>query len=611
MSTESINRKKVLLVAFTKWDVTNLIPVINKCKQNGNDIAVLGIDFDSWLELRERKIPYKTPAAYFDKTKCSAIDSEALHLAKSWYKPLDSQLTYHEVCLGEMAEYDFIFLFIDALRSIDIASSIIEIESPDEVWITQNVPVNNPSAARYQALPSAINAVAKIKGVNVCYNNLETKAVENKSSFVRNTASSALNKMRKIRLKAKNALNQGEVALIDLPNEISRSLTNQLKTYQYSTIDLSAPTLVDCGNVTLSCNFTEMINDFKNSKIGNITHRGVLIYDILVGSFSHFFSVAFPKLINCVDGTEKFVTNAHPKLVVVMCDTPAVYRTIAKVCKLKGVPTLVIQHGATSADMNGFHVMPLEADKQAVWGTASKEWALKRGKPPETQVITGNPRYDSIVTGKSKEKEKFKIYDELGLDRQKGIVVIATSWYAGVASSFSPEDVEDFILQTLKAMKQFPEKQVVVKLHPADFETYNKLTKKISDELNIGIFITRRYLWELLGMCELLITHTSTVGLEAMLLNKPVVTFYSKDISSLVPYNATAAVVKVNEAAELVFAIRNALYDKDIRIELEKAGQQFIYQYAYLQDGKASQRVAKLIRKMIVENSVQGNLQKK
>jgi hypothetical protein len=63
-------------------------------------------------------------------------------------------------------------------------------------------------------------------------------------------------------------------------------------------------------------------------------------------------------------------------------------------------------------------------------------------------------------------------------------------------------------------MEAFPEKQTVVKLHPSFWREYEDLVLSIADELHIAddIFVTKDYLWELLDICDLVITEGSTVG---------------------------------------------------------------------------------------------------
>ena len=145
------NEKKVWILAYTKEDVINSLPLIREFKKNGSTVMVLGLDFHSWIELRKMNIRYKTPADYFDKEGCEKIDIEAIRLARCWYKPIEDKITHHGICLGEMAEYDFAFLFIDALRSIEIANFVIDLEKPNEIWLPKNIPMLRANTVRYEA----------------------------------------------------------------------------------------------------------------------------------------------------------------------------------------------------------------------------------------------------------------------------------------------------------------------------------------------------------------------------------------------------------------------------------------------------------------------------
>jgi UDP-N-acetylglucosamine 2-epimerase len=275
-----------------------------------------------------------------------------------------------------------------------------------------------------------------------------------------------------------------------------------------------------------------MLNIWKNLENNerfkkDLVYNNIPLTEILQERFQTFFSHESLILLNYIEETEKFVQKIKPDAVVIREDITPIYRVIARVCKVNRIPTLVIQIGIYTTDMKGFHIMPVEADKQAVWGNISKEWAIKRGKPMETQVVTGNPRYDLIVAAENKpKKEKPSICEKLGLAPGKGIVVLPTSWYSSVASCYVPEEVEAFVWNALKAMREFPEKQLVVKLHPSYHAEYKEIVQAIINELQIdNVIVTHRFLWELLSICDLLITDFSTVGLEAMLFDKPVITY--------------------------------------------------------------------------------------
>jgi hypothetical protein len=610
----SKNKKKVLMLAYTKEDVINSLPLIREFKKNGSAVTVIGLDFYSWIELRRRSVRYKTPADYFDKEKCEKIDLEAIRLARCWYEPIEYEITYHGMCLGEMAEYDFAHLFIDALRSIEIAKSLIDLEKPNEICLPKNVPNLRANTVRYESLSKVLTCLAKSKRIHVSYinPNFGYRNVKNKAtSFIENIAIRTLNGIKRLKLKNMYSEYKNKIVFVDVPPEIFLPIKNELEKNQRNiAINISAFKALNRGK-TLDSKFTELVEiwrDLKNNqKFGNnMIYSNISLIEILSERFSRFFSDESLMLINYIEGTEKFIRTLQPHVAVIMEDISPLCRVIIRVFKISGVPTLVIQHGAVAGDMKGFHVMPVEADKQAVWGSISKEWATERGRSPGTQVITGNPRYDLIITLNNKsEKEKLVVYDKLGLSRRKGIVVIATSWYQAIASCYTPEEDEEFISKALEAMKEFPDKQVVVKLHPAYHRMDNEITSAIRDELQIDdVFITSHFLWELLSICDLLITQSSTVGLEAMLLDKPVITFSSIEALDLNPYVATGSVIEVHKEEDLVPAIKDALYNKDVQRRLADARKRFVYECAYLQDGKASQRVANLIEQMIEESKM-------
>lgn len=610
----SKNGKKALILAYTKEDGINSLPLMKELEKDGSRVIVVGLDFHSWVELRMRSIRYKTPADYLDKSVCAKIDTEAIRLARGWYRSFNDKITYNGVSLGEMSEYDFAFLFIDALRCIELANSLVKIEQPDEIWLPRTVSLRRPNAIRYEALAKAVAHTARSKGVNISYltSNFASVGSRRERSLIRNTAIRILYQIRRLnakaRLRIKGISSRHKIVFADVPSEIFLPVRSELeKNPGNVAINIQVRMPFERGKIPDNRikEMKEIWNNLEHDERfrKGLVHNNVPLTEILYERFQDFFLHESLVLISYIEEIEKTVKKMKPDIVVIMEDITPIYRAIAKICRTNNVPTLVIQHGIPSADMKGFHVMPIEADKQAVWGDTGKKWAVERGKPSETQVITGNPRFDLIVAKESKsDKEKRWVYDKLGLTPQKGVVVLATSWYSPVASCFVPEEIEIFFSKTLEAMKKFPEKQVVIKLHPSYHAEYEELARAIANELQIAnVFITHRFLWELLSICDLLITDFSTVGLEGMLFDIPVITFDPTKTLELNRYAGSGAALEVYQEENLVPAIKGALYDKEIREKLAEARKKFVYECAYLKDGKASQRVAKLIEQIITE----------
>ncbi|GAI10574.1 unnamed protein product, partial [marine sediment metagenome] len=132
-------------------------------------------------------------------------------------------------------------------------------------------------------------------------------------------------------------------------------------------------------------------------------------------------------MIEYIEGAEKIIRRLKPNILAVIQDVTPIYRTICRTFRRHGLPVLVMQHGALTSDvgMGGFQIMPLEAQRQAVWGEFYRdEWGSKRGKPPECQVVVGNPKYDFIAEGYYPQKSE--ICRKLGLNPERGIIVVAT-----------------------------------------------------------------------------------------------------------------------------------------------------------------------------------------
>jgi hypothetical protein len=624
MSSESYGEKrmnKALVLSYTRDDVIHSLRYVNELRRVGTAVVILGLDFGSWAELRRRNISYKKPADYLDTAKCAKIDAEAVALARSWYEPIRDKITYRGICLGEIVEYDFLHLFVDALRAIEIADCIIAVEKPDRIFLPRNLPIVQANAVRYEALRNVMIDRARSKEIPVLYTDPTAEApLANIGNIVAVLATSSIELARRTlgsivalyltiasqtRPCGKRELQSTRnIVFVGVPDEVFLPIKNELEQNR-GAVAIRMDAHLMAWQQRASPETETMIDGCKGAEekghFGqDLVYANVQLAEILAPRFSQFFVEECRRLVRCIEGMEAFIRHAKPSILVTMEDASPIYRLITRVCKMRRIPTLVIQHGMTAVDPGVHPVLPVEADVQAVWGNLSKDWAIKRGKSPQSQVITGNPRYDFITHRRRPDQARIALSHRLGLKTRGAVVVIATSWYQPTTSSYTPERDEAFLRNSLAAMKSFPEVQVVVKLHPAQSKEYETMARAIMDELQISAVITERFLWELLETCDLLIADTSTVVLEAILFDKPVVTFNPD--RGLKP-TAFAETLKVCSKVELVGAIKDMLYDTYARTKLAVARRQSIHQYAYCQDGKASRRVAELIEEMICPRS--------
>lgn len=234
--------------------------------------------------------------------------------------------------------------------------------------------------------------------------------------------------------------------------------------------------------------------------------------------------------------------------------------------------------------------------KIAVFGEYTKNILIDAGVNSNNIVITGNPKFDDIGRGKYKKET---IYKKFGIEKNKGIIVLATSPLVH-NFSWTKEQQKYYILSIIKAVENFPDKQLVIKLKYIEkFEEYEKMLGGLKNKI---ILCRDVDLHEMINACEIFMSiPQTTTNLEAMVLNKPVIILnFFNDIEPL-PYISSGAAVGVYRPKEIIPAIKEVLYDKETRKKLEICRKRFVREHAYKIDGKASERIAKLIKEMVMK----------
>jgi hypothetical protein len=234
-------------------------------------------------------------------------------------------------------------------------------------------------------------------------------------------------------------------------------------------------------------------------------------------------------------------------------------------------------------------------DVVCVAGPASKTLFIRSGIPEDAIVITGQPRYDSFV--KRIPQENISVVEHLGLDKDAPVVAVATQpfvedglWTAAQRRRF----LELVVPAVFRAGGQ-----PLIKLHPREggAEVYRSLLSKLTDT-TVLIVKDEVDLATVLTACDALLTVRSTIGLEAMMMDVPVIVFEDEgetgksDPLDYVQYGAAFGVYSEKDLAPTISAV---LFDANTRAGLTEASKSYVYDHAYLQDGLAAVRVASVI----------------
>lgn len=300
--------------------------------------------------------------------------------------------------------------------------------------------------------------------------------------------------------------------------------------------------------------------------------------------FAYLFEAGFIEVIYYIEILKNIYETEKTDLVIVFGDITKFARTVALTSKARGIKTLLLQHGGVE-DVP-FFGNTLITDKIALFGSRYKDVYLKMGIDEKRLVVVGNMLYDDLIK-KISMFDKKKVFNELELDKNKKLLT-----YMSVPE-LNESEQEALMAPLIEGVKKMKNIQLVIKLHPTeqDIDLHRKIIKKYGiDAKIIKDFDTYALIWA----SDVIITTYSTVGSETAIMGKPLVTLNYFDKTYIANYSGEGIAIPAmkNNVAE---AIEKALYDRNAIKKLKIAQKRFIKGSCYKLDGKAGERVKKLI----------------
>lgn len=257
------------------------------------------------------------------------------------------------------------------------------------------------------------------------------------------------------------------------------------------------------------------------------------------------------------------------KQLVLNTDAHKISRAFVLFCKQEGIKTNVLQHGATVLD---YGYLPVMADKMFTWGELSNKWFTNRGTNEERLSITGTPKMDLIHV------PKYSLITSI-----KKILV--------VVNPIGNTQVLNYLNLLYKA-KIHENYELTLKLHPSSMDNIDEVTKVFGNE-DIKI-LKDNNIHELIKNSDVTITTTSTVANETIAFFKPLiqVTLCSFP-SNILDYDRLNCCITIKSSKEL----KEVLSDMTMINSKIKNYNDFISQYFYKLDGRASKRILSEINK--------------
>ncbi len=277
--------------------------------------------------------------------------------------------------------------------------------------------------------------------------------------------------------------------------------------------------------------------------------------------------------------TERMIREEGVQAIVLTSRNGLFEKCALAVAQKKNVPVIIVQHGL------GLGVVDQEVfpgTKFAVFGEYYKDRLLKLGVPEEDVIVTGPLIFDTIVKYSRKPQNK--------------IALLTAPFVEDTHIS-----KEDYFMHVERIVQNLAQtgKEIVIKLHPREKqkEDYIQLVKKLGVTASIVDTVGEEYLYTLLASSELVVNFHSTVALEAMILDVPVLTIdFGLDLVPDVDNSPYMGGVNVRVDENIQEAVSQALEDAP---EIQQRRKKTVETFCYMVDGQAAARVNAYIEKII------------
>ena len=301
----------------------------------------------------------------------------------------------------------------------------------------------------------------------------------------------------------------------------------------------------------------------------------------------------------------KILRKNKPNLLISFADTTEHTMPYALIASKLKIHSLVVQHGVIGT-LYGY--LPSFSEKFATWGQISKNILIENGLETEKIVITGAHRLDRYIyinnNKKLKEEIKNSVFEEFEIGKNKKLIVLATGHgdlFSGFSyySSETPNDVEKMYYCVLNTVKHMKDSYLIIKLHPNDPQIF--LPKEIIKHFGIknATVIEKGNIENILTASDCVITTSSGTGLEAMIVEKPVIQLKFRKLTHLLYTYSYNSVYEVFDCENLEKVIRNVFRKPETLKDNQK---KFLEDYIFKLDGLSTKRVTKLISDLLKLN---------
>ncbi len=276
-----------------------------------------------------------------------------------------------------------------------------------------------------------------------------------------------------------------------------------------------------------------------------------------------------------VDTVERYMQRRSAKRYVLATDVHKWSRTLALLAERDGVPTYVLQHGAT---VLAYGYLPVTTHHFLAWGELSRRWMVERGADPSRIVLAGSPKFDKI----------YEMLRDLACTETHILVVV---------NPIGKERTEAFFETILPALRRLGRK-TIVKLHPST-DDYRELVEAYCSD---ALFEIQKHsdTLRLIADAVAVVTTTSSVAVETIMIGKPLCQVKQPNLPVL-EYEAYGC----QHAVESSDALYGILNDRQGLQAKRERYRRFLADYCGQLDGQDRARISEIIEKEPIADSTE------
>jgi glycosyltransferase involved in cell wall biosynthesis len=568
---------------------------------------------------------------YLPQAEWKNINALATKWATEWYMQpgLEKSMTWKEINLASVVQYPWQSTLNTILRLSSILHHLINKEKPDqiELFLRDWKPISLLPKDCDPLLEIVAEQVAKQRGLKIVNHAVDSpfeisKGYSEAKSKVFSFLQEARKFSRRFRSKKspKYSMNTTGLSQHVLFVQSAHSILEIGEQLQNENLAQSVWITMGSRTASLKIEHVDMESyipmkyssvykravQVQSSQIADIlsrlderrffTYSGIDLLPIIQLWIKYLLNIEFPKMVLNIYAAERFIQENNPNVVVSDNSSMSIERIFYLIARKHRIMSVELQHGIlNNVSLLGFpdHYV---TDYNIFWGKFDRNKQVALGGDISRFFLGGSGRFDSYfkylssVQPTSKKhlrrvgvtcEKLFKFYGYTGI--HNSLEAIHAEYYSYILEAAKKNPGLMFSFKVRSGFGKHPLLRNIIKEY--EIENY-EIVEKVKPE-------------EWLYSLSALITDFSTMGLEAMIFDVPVIILNMTGWPNTVGYETSDAVDVVQNAEELCKALADNI-GKPERLSVQRA--EFVRYSLADTKGSAANTTARIIAELLCKH---------